>query len=174
MDKIFDKLNSYNILNNIIPGSMFCYLLQYVCGIDLLRNSVVENLFIYYFVGMVMSRFGSLILEPIVIKLKIVNYAHHSDYIVASQKDKKIDLLLETNNLYRTIAMSGLLIILIKIYTILGYRISFLPDATPYLIGVILFVLFLLSFRKQTGYIRKRVNQALQNENKTNTEEDKS
>jgi hypothetical protein len=163
LEKLLDKLSSYNILNNLIPGSIFCYLLRYVNGIDLLSDSVIENLFIYYFIGMVISRFGSLLVEPIAIKTGLVNYVDYTDYLLACKTDGKIDTLLETNNLYRTMSASGLLIIITSVYLFVEQQISSLSDATPYLVAIFLLLLFLLSFRKQSTYIKKRVEHVVQN-----------
>lgn len=157
LDKIIDKLSSYNLLNNLIPGSIFCYLLQHICVVDILSNSIVENLFIYYFVGMVVSRIGSIVIEPFVRKTGIVIYADYGDYIMASKTDSKIDILLETNNLYRTIVAGAFLIIVTKLYIIAEQNIALLSYATPYILALSLLIMFLLSYRKQTGYIRKRV-----------------
>lgn len=168
MDKLVDKLSSYNILNNLIPGSIFCYLIQYINGIDLLTKSKIENLFVYYFAGMVISRLGSLIVEPLAKRIGMVNYADYDDYLPASKTDVKIDILLETNNLYRTISAGSLLIIVVSIYLFAEQKISFLSNVTPYITIVSLFVLFLLSYRKQTDYIRKRVEHAVQTKQKEN------
>lgn len=161
LDKFIDKLSSYNLLNNLIPGSVFCYLLQHICFVDVLSNSVVENLFIYYFIGMVLSRVGSILIEPIAKKVRLVSYADYNDYIIASKTDKKIDILLETSNLYRTIAAGGLLIIVVKLYMIAEQNVEIFSHLTPYIIAVALLIIFLLSFRKQTEYIKKRVNKAI-------------
>lgn len=166
MDKLLEKISSYNLLNNLIPGSVFCFLLHSVCTIDILSDSIVENLFIYYFIGMVLSRVGSIIIEPIAQKMKLATYADYNDYIAASKIDPKIDILLETNNLYRTIAAAGFLIIFVKIYTVAEQHLYVLSFVAPYIIAVFLLVIFLLSFRKQTRYIKKRVNNAIQNKKK--------
>jgi hypothetical protein len=170
MDKLLEKLSSYNLLNNLIPGSVFCFLLHSICSIDILSDSVVENLFIYYFVGMILSRVGSIVVEPIAKKVKLVSYANYNDYIVASKVDPKIDTLLETKNLYRTVAACGLLIICVKIYTIAEQYLQALSYAAPYIIAGLLLVIFLLSYRKQTNYIRKRVNHAVRVEQEEDIE----
>ena len=165
MEKLLEKISIYHILNNLVPGSIFCLMLHRINGINMLSEKTIETVFVYYFVGMVVSRFGSLVVEPISIKFGIVKYADHHDYIAASPKDEMIATLLETNNLYRTIAASGLLVILIKVYIIIEQRFCFLSDARPYLVGIIVFVLFLLSYRKQTAYIKSRVEKVINSDN---------
>ena len=165
MDKLIDKISSYNILNNLIPGCIFCYIFSYSSGVDILPDRTIELLLVYYFVGMVISRLGSLVVEPLSIKIGVVKYANHPDYITASKKDGLIVTLLETSNLYRTIAAGGLLTVLIKLYIVVEQRIWFLLNARSYLVGIMLFVLFLLSYRKQAKYIKSRVEHAIKNDN---------
>ena len=136
--------------------------MQYVCEIDIHSDSVIENLFLYYFVGMIISRLGSIVLEPIVIKLGIVRYAKYKDYITASSIDKKIDVLLEITNLYRTTAAGVLLVILVKLHTLKAKQIYLISVATPYLAAIMLFALFLLSYRKQAKYFKSRVDKVFQ------------
>lgn len=45
MEKFIEKLSTYNILNNILPGVVFSYLCNRLLGIQLVDNSIVENLF---------------------------------------------------------------------------------------------------------------------------------
>ncbi len=170
MDKFIDKLSSYNLLNNLIPGGGFSYLLQHIYSIDILGSSVVENFFIYYFVGMFLNRLGSIVIEPLAKKVKFVSYSDYHDYVVASKMDNKIDVLLETNNLYRTIATSGLLIIVIKIYTYAEQYISWLSCATPYIAASTLTLVFLFSYKKQTKYLKDRVDIILQYKHKQEEE----
>jgi len=162
LDKFLDKLSSYNILNNLIPGSIFCFILQYINGLDLLSDNIIENIFLYYFFGMVISRFGSVVVEPLLKKIGFISYADYNKYLTASKTDVKIDVLLETNNLYRTISASGMMIIIISIYLYVEQQIYIISYATPYLIAVILLLLFLFSFRKQTTYIKNRVEHLAQ------------
>jgi hypothetical protein len=54
-------------------------MLSYINGIDVLSSSAIELLFIYYFAGVIISRFGSIVVEPISIKLGVVKYASHHD-----------------------------------------------------------------------------------------------
>jgi hypothetical protein len=137
----------------------------------MLPANTIELLFVYYFVGMVISRLGSLVVEPLSIKLGVVKYADYPEYIAASKKDGLIVTLLETSNLYRTIAAGGLLTVLIKLYIVAEQRTWFLLNARPYLVGIMLFVLFLLSYRKQTIYIKSRVDHAIKNDNEVKIHE---
>lgn len=157
MEKFIDKLSSYNLLNNMLPGAVFCYVLNVLMNINILRDKIIENLFIYYFIGMIISRIGSVIVEPICKKFKVVKFAPYKEFINASLKDDKINILSETNNTYRTMLSSFLILAIIKIYLFIAYKIVWLSKFTAALIIICLIILFVFSYRKQTDYIRNRV-----------------
>lgn len=162
MEKFIEKLDSYKIINNLLPGFILAYLFEFSMGIVITQGNVIENLLIYYFMGMIVSRIGSVIVEPLCKKIKLVKYADYGDYVRASKKDKKIDVLSETNNMYRSILAALLSVLIAKI----GIRI--LPktvfDYSNFVVIVILGALFLISYRKQTDYIAKRVRKTLEME----------
>ena len=60
---IIEKISSYNIFNNLYPGILFIYLLKFMFGINILSDNWFENLIVFYFVGMVLSRIGSIIIQ---------------------------------------------------------------------------------------------------------------
>ena len=166
MEKFLEKISSYNILNNLLPGSIFCYLLKIFYGIDIISESVVEILFLYYFIGMVISRVGSVVIEPIFIKLKIVIYADYSNYLMASKIDDKIEILLETNNTYRTVLSLFFVLIIIKLYIVFMRYYPILIEMSSLIIIITLFMLFAFSYRKQTNYIKARVEKTIKKEDK--------
>lgn len=71
MEKILEKLDSYNILNNLLPGIVLNFLLERIIGVKIVEGNIIEDLFVFYFMGMVVSRFGSLVIEPICKKNKM-------------------------------------------------------------------------------------------------------
>lgn len=101
--QIVEKISSYNIVNNLYPGILFVYVLKIMFETDLLLNNWFENLIVFYFVGMVLSRIGSIIIEPVMKKIKIIKYAPYQDYVKASSIDPLVATLSETNNTYRTL-----------------------------------------------------------------------
>lgn len=157
MEKFLEKLDEYNIFNYLLPGIVFVYMLKYYVGIDIIEERIVEMFFIYYFIGSIINRVGSIIIEDILIKCKFIKYAPYEDYIKANEKDKKISQLLTVNNMYRTICSSFLLLIIIKIIKELFNRwnIPIYIVKTILIIGIIM--LYLFSYKKQTKYIEKRI-----------------
>lgn len=157
MKDLIDKLSSYNIFNYLLPGTLFVGLSKYVTGYDLVQDNMVVGIFIYYFLGMVISRIGSLVIEPILKKTRFLKFADYADYIAAAKKDEKIDLLSEANNTYRTITAMILLLLLLKLYRYLEITWALSSQTTIYLMTGILACIFLFSHRKQTSFIKRRI-----------------
>lgn len=158
LDKFIENLSSYNILNNLFPGAVFCFLSYKLCGVTLIANNIIENLFVYYFIGMVISRVGSIFIEPVLKKVKFVKISKYSDYVNAITKDPKIDILSETNNIYRTMVSLCIVVALTKIAVYLFHHFNWFANSYKWILIGLLFVIFILSYRKQTKYIRNRVN----------------
>ena len=160
MDKLLDKISSYNIINNLIPGAVFIWINGLLDIFILPLDGIVEKLFIYYFCGMIVSRVGSLVVEKFCLKAKLVTYAPKKDYVVATKKDKTIEPLLETGNLYRTCAGLFLTLGICKIYTLVVSCIHLPKVIASWIVIAVLFVLFVSSFCKQTRHILSRIEAA--------------
>ncbi len=114
-------------------------------------------LFISYFIGLIISRIGSLVIEPLLSKMKFIKYAPYAEYLKAEQKDPKIKILLEKNNMYRTMISLLVSILLVKLYEYGTINIEIINKLEVIIIISILLVILLFSFRKQTKYIYKRI-----------------
>ena len=164
--QIVEKISSYNIVNNLYPGILFVYVLKIMFGTNLLSNNWFENLSIFYFVGMVLSRIGSIVIEPVMKKIKIIKYAPYQDYVEASS----IDTLSETNNTYRTLLSTFICAFVYKLgasinEVCLKNKITFLQENKDWILLTVLILLFVFSYVKQTSYVRKRVESVLKRKN---------
>jgi len=157
VENFIDKLSSYNIFNYLFPGVLFCVIADRYFFIPLVQDSIVTGLFLYYFVGLVISRFGSLVLEPIMKRLKIVKFSEYSDFINAVKSDPKIEILSETNNMYRSVLSALLLLCFVVIGKSIIEIFDSLESYIKYAIFPILVVLLGFSYKKQTSYIVKRI-----------------
>ena len=83
MESLLERLSSYNILNNLIPGAVFVFLGKLLNVISLPLDGVVERIFVYYFCGMIISRIGSLVIEGIFEKVKWIKYVPKAEYVAA-------------------------------------------------------------------------------------------
>lgn len=156
MENFLEKISSYNLLNNLLPGVIFNYFSKTILVINTSGNSLFENLVFWYFVGMIISRIGSLIIEPLCKKIGFVIYADYGKFKIACEKDPKIDILLEVNNMYRSFFSLFIIIIFFKIYVVIMEYVPILVMANS-MFYVFLAILFGFSYRKQTHYIKSRV-----------------
>lgn len=69
MEKLLEKLSSYQLFNYLFPGIIFINLIDLLTSINVPQNRVEFMVFLYYIVGMVLSRIGSVVIEPF---LKVV------------------------------------------------------------------------------------------------------
>jgi len=116
------------------------------------------------FIGLVAGRFGSLVIEPLYKKIGIINTADYNNFIAASKKDSKIEILSSKNNMYRTFTA---VFVLYAIWRVANCVVVRYPVLQPWLmrVGVILLILlFSLSYRKQTRYIHDRINAQMEND----------
>lgn len=157
LSELLDKLTSYNLFNYLLPGAVFAYFAESSLGVGLIPDDLVTAAFIYYFLGIVVSRFGSLVLEPLLKKARFVKFEPYAAFLSASEKDAKIDVLVEAANMYRTLVSAMLLLLMLTAYMKLE---SFYPPLAEWrgLVGVSALVLvFLFAYKKQTDFIASRV-----------------
>ena len=150
------KLSSYNLFTNLLPGILFVALLKYFTSFDLIFEPVFLGLFLYYFIGIVINRIGSLVIEPILIKTKFLTFIDYSKFVKASKMDEKIEILSENNNMCRSLIALCVTLLLAAGYEWLMSKCSFIDTYSNVILIVLLFVIFLFSYRKQTKYVVKR------------------
>ena len=157
MINILDKISSYNLFNYLLPGVLFAVIVGNLTIYPIIQDDIVTGIFVYYFIGLVVSRFGSLCIEPALKKLSFLKFAKYKDYISASKEDKNIEVLSEVNNVYRTFSSMFILILLLKIYESIEMKIPAMEEWSIYIAVILLTIMFLYSYKKQTDYIRNRV-----------------
>ena len=152
MDSLLSLLNEYELFNNIFPGIIFLYfsnLQNYIPILD--KIDIYEKLFLYYFIGLIIGRIGSLFLEPLFKKLEIIKFTDYSKFLKAEEKDSKIHMLVLVNNMYRSFCVVFLFSFFWLIYKNDFLFSTLLPRL---LIILFLFFLFVYSYKKQTEYIK--------------------
>ncbi|WP_022944009.1 hypothetical protein [Pseudoalteromonas ruthenica] len=158
MKDLLEKLSSYNIFNYLLPGVVFVAISKSLTEYNFVQEDIVIGVFLYYFIGLVISRIGSIVIEPILKWIRFVRFSEYRDYVEASSKDKLIEILSEANNMYRTFLSLFLSLSFLKVFEILSERYQCLNFISSE-IGILgLLILFAFSYRKQTAYISKRVD----------------
>ena len=71
MTDFLNKLSSYNLFNNLLPGILFVVLLSHFTEYRVSQDTLLLNLFLYYFIGLTISRISSITIEPFLKKIKL-------------------------------------------------------------------------------------------------------
>lgn len=157
MNELLNKISSYNLFNYLRPGVIFAVLASEITRYTLVQQDILTGAFLYYFIGLVVSRFGSLIVEPLLKWLSFVKFADYKDFVAASKQDEKLEVLSEVNNTYRTLCSVFSLLLLLKLYAEIEERVAFLKEWDSMILLVLFLIMFLFSYRKQSSYITKRI-----------------
>tara|TARA_R110002050_G_scaffold45957_5_gene108374 strand:+ start:15 stop:521 length:507 start_codon:yes stop_codon:yes gene_type:complete len=157
MKDLIDKVGSYNIFNYLIPGVVYSVLISKWENIDLVQDDLLTGAFLYYLIGLIISRIGSLFVQPILDFVGFVKDEPYEDFVDASEKDSKIDKLSEVNNTYRTLIALFLSMLITKGVIALYELLKLNSDLKWILSCLGLFVLFLFAYRKQSKFITKRI-----------------
>ncbi len=157
MKEIVDKISSYNLFNYLFPGIIFVIFLREFTSYNLIKEDFFIGAFLYYFIGLVISRFGSIIISQALKYLKFIKFTNYSDFIFACDKDQKIELFSEINNMYRTIISLLVLLLFAKLYEKLSNWLHISEPISYILLILALLILFLFSYKKQTDFVVKRV-----------------
>ena len=161
MNELANKISSYQIFNYLAPGIIFSYFFDnYIgWGVELIQSNLLIAFFVYYFLGATINRVGSVILLNCMERIFDIKPAPYNDYLEAEELDKKIAILSEINNMYRSFfSLFFILLVLsiIKVFT--DYSNQTLVVSTVFF-GLI--VLYGFYCKKQTNFISKRVNNAI-------------
>ena len=164
MKSILEKLSSYNIFNYLLPGFLFVIVGEKLTSFSLFYERWFIGVFLYYFYGLIISRIGSLVVEPFLKWIKFVKYVDYQTYVEASKSDPKIEILSEQNNMFRTLCSIVLILICLKAYDKMKEVLSWGTDINEFIFLVVLLALFLFSYRKSTQYVVRRAKIAQKKE----------
>lgn len=156
MDKVFEKLSTYHIVTALIPGAILCALINRFTDLVIITGNGISDIVIFYFAGVISGRFGSIILEPLCKKIKLVKYAPYSDFIKACEKDSKLIELSNENNMFRSLLSVSVMFSFVMLYEFAEGFWTWLLIIRKPLLCVGLIVLFSISYRKQTKYVYER------------------
>lgn len=168
--KLLDKVSSYQLFNYLFPGIIFIEGIEYLTRIVYPNDNIVFRLFIYYIAGMILSRIGSVLIEPIFKKLCWVVYASYGNFLKALngtedetiKPDPKLDVLVAENNTYRTLVATFITMLIVYSFAQFEWFYKFNDKFwSMFVYFLLLILLFGLSFRKQTSFVRQRTHSDL-------------
>lgn len=95
LKSLSDKLSAYQLFNFIYPGAVYLGILHFY-GMSLgILNEIWWFLLTSYFLGMTISRFGSIVIESICLKFKWIEKYDIKKYAKCLNDDSFTGILLE-------------------------------------------------------------------------------
>lgn len=156
MDKILEIITRYNFFNYLLPWVIFIvYVNTLYFDNYIANNNTIILLFVAYFLGLLMSRVWSLLIEPFFKKLNWIEWREYSLFIWASQKDEKINVFVSEANMYRTLISLSIVCFLYTLYLNLVFCFF---SFGRYFLCIITIIIFILSYKKQNKYIVERID----------------
>ena len=171
MNSFIEKLDSYQLVTNLLPGAFWGIAIKFFLGISLPVENIGEEILVYYFMGFVINRIGSLFVQPILRKLRFIKEAPYPEYLKAAKVDEKINTLSTTNNFFRSTLTCFILLPIVKLLQVLIEYVGLIEKCWKGCSIVFLIILFTLAYRKQTDIVRIRsevVNCQLRKEEESN------
>jgi hypothetical protein len=167
MGEFAKQLSSYNLLNYLLTGVVFVALAKYFTTFSFVQSDIVIGAFVYYFIGLLVSRIGSVVLEPLLKRkwfakkhggrLQFLKFAPPEDFVFAASKNPKVEILSEQNNVYRSLLAAVVCVIVLRSVQSLEQAYPMLAQFNSKTLIIAIFVLLLRSYQKQTNYVRTRV-----------------
>ena len=163
MEDLLKKISSYQLFNFLMSGAIFVMALDNLTTISLSSDDAVLSFFTYYFIGMVIGSIGSLLVEPTLKILRVIKFRSYPEYVRAVQLDSKLDTLSQENNTYRTLIATFLVFSITYAFDKCAQGILTGKSTVVIAIGVMLLILlFIFAYHKQTKYMTQRIDKALQ------------
>lgn len=154
---MFEKLSSYNLVTNLVPGAVLAVALRY-SGVPIVGPENVGTFIVLaYALGALSSRVGSLVIDPVLHKTGWLPHRDYRAFVEASAIDPKMDVLIETANGYRTFTSAG---VLYFVLILAGKAATAAHLNQPQIFiaaGLVLTAVFALSYKKQDTYVSARV-----------------
>ncbi|WP_165056802.1 MULTISPECIES: hypothetical protein [unclassified Adlercreutzia] len=155
MSEFFENLSAYDLINTLVPGIMVMAVCDGLGLSEFMADSPVIAFAACYVFGIVASRIGSVILEPLAIKYGKVSQYPYPAYVKACAKDEGLKRISMVANSYRSFLGSIVLCAVLALVALFSeeHRRSVFAILT---VGV--FVLLLKSWFKQERYVAQRVD----------------
>lgn len=154
MSDFFKNLTAYDLINVLVPGAIIVAVSDYLGFTSLYSGNVFLATIVSYVSGIVASRVGSIALEPVAIRVGVIDKGSYHDYVKAKAKDADIEKISMVANSYRSLcgAICICLLLLAFSYTPLEWR-----PALKVVAMMLIILLFLAAWFKQSHYVGRRV-----------------
>ncbi|WP_037499322.1 hypothetical protein [Sphingomonas jaspsi] len=152
---MFDKLDAYNLVANLVPGAALTYALHYSNFPSPEPRDLGAFLLVSFVAGVTVNRLGSLILDPFLRRWRFLKPKDYQSFLVGEKADPKLEALVANAGLYRTFFVAGFVYLVALAAATLGVPLSNQVVLASFV--VIGMIVFLFALRKEDGYIHTRI-----------------
>lgn len=157
---ISKKISRYEIINNLIPGFVLFVVLKQLGFQQLNIEETWLQIVVCYILGLINSRFSSLIVEGLSRKLKFIEWRDYAKFNETKAKRPFVATLQESANMYRAFASLFLLSLLAVLYKVICENCSWMQSNGYWIVLILLFLLYIFSYRKQVNdYVIKNIDE---------------
>ena len=152
MSSFIQKIEEYELVNYLIPGVMFVLFRNFIFDNYILKDEGIIFFLKCYIIGFILSRVGSVVIEPALRKIYNIKPKEYELYCKAERKDEKIKILLKNSNLCRN-CVAMILAVVVETVLIIFPK----PIINKMLFFAVLLWLFAEGYSKQTNMLIKRI-----------------
>ena len=157
---MFDKLDAYNLVANLVPGAALTYALHLSEFPAPEPDSVIAFLLASFVAGVIVNRLGSLILDPALRspRLKFLKPKNYKSFVTSEREDPKLEILVANAGLYRTFFTAGLIYFALLGLDALAEELALAPKAMLMILALSALIVFLFALKKEDNYIHERLS----------------
>lgn len=160
---LLEQISAYEILNNIIPGTMYIGLVERLTPFHVFTRQLWVDIIICYFAGVVIGRIGSLFIGELA-KKHNPNRKDYKLYIRAEQRNERIRPMSAIRNMYRSFISAMMCFMITFLFGFVWPYISeniWVKSALVVIGSLALVLLFQKSYGKQHRYVEERIQEAM-------------
>jgi hypothetical protein len=155
---MFDKLDAYNLVANLVPGAALTYALHFSKFPTPSPGHIGAFLLVAFVAGVTANRLGSLILDPLLRRLKFLKPKDYRSFLVREKEDDKLDALVANSGLYQSFFTAGAIYLLALLSSAAAAYLTKQGLLTALVICGML--VFLFALKNEDGYIHSRIEAA--------------
>jgi hypothetical protein len=157
---VFEKLDAYDIIANLVPGAALTYALHCSNFSGPSPDDLGAFLLVAFIVGVTTNRIGSIVLDPLLRAVRFLKPKDYDAFVSAEKQDAKLEILVANHGLYRTFFAAGFLYLAALILRSIFPRIGHSSSLLLVLCVAVGMVVFAFALRKEDNYIRTRIANA--------------
>jgi hypothetical protein len=152
---MFDKLDAYNLVANLVPGAALTYALHFSGFPTPPPDKLGAFLLVAFVAGVTANRMGSLLLDPLLRRWKFLKPKDYHSFLMREKGDRKLDALVANSGLYRTFFTAGIIYLAAVIAAPLVADVGIQTLLVTFVIAGM--AVFLFAFKKEDSYIHSRI-----------------